>query len=153
VISIYRRSRKRIVLFLMRGGNGSQVRDMQSTDGHKKGDVRRVCVVCAREFWGNAMQRYCSSECRIKGQKALAKEYYLAVRKKKRVKTKCLVCGKEFECKIKERALYCSRACRDKAFKQRRKAGATDVIDGWVNNGEDESGSLELLMEFSKGKV
>lgn len=129
--------------------------DMRSTDGDKKGLVRRVCAVCKGEFWGNPMQKYCSSECREKATKEMAREYYHSTKSRERVLKKCCICGKEFESSASRNAMYCSAACKDKAYKRRRNSGATEVIRGWVSNESeiDEGGSVVLLEEFAKGKV
>lgn len=128
---------------------------LRGIEERPKGTVRKVCAVCQREYWGNPMQKYCSSECREKATKEMAREYYREGKKRGTVRATCEFCGREFECKVSKRATYCSRSCKDKAYKRRRNSGATEVIRGWVSNESeiDEGGSVVLLEEFAKGKV
>lgn len=110
--------------------------------GHRKGDTWRVCDVCGKGFWGNPMQRYCSSECRYESTKARARKYYRATKGLKPgdlITKKCVVCGREFQSLPSKKTRFCSSECREKAGRRtKRDPFAMSVIEEWVSGERGE---------------
>lgn len=75
--------------------------------------IKRVCPICNQEFTPtkehkNRKQKFCSKECWSKRNPPTVKS--------------CLICQKEFKTYSKEREskIYCSYACRNKAYTGRK---------------------------------
>jgi hypothetical protein len=91
-----------------------------------------ACKTCRREFLGAPAARYCSPECRKPAQQATA-----ARQQAKRVELRrwsieheglsCRTCGKPLTDRRRarwDRPNYCSDACRQRSYRQRRTEAA-----------------------------
>ena len=85
--------------------------------------LKRVCPYCGNAFYTcNNRQIYCpdtfiGTSCAVKANQARQKAYRAEERKSTLQKT-CAVCGRTFTAK-KVDALYCSAACKQKAYRRR----------------------------------
>lgn len=71
------------------------------------------CAYCGDEMPNAYGRRYCSQRC--------ANDAYMARRRDRQKEQRskvCPVCGKHFEAERKS-AVYCSRACKQKAYRRR----------------------------------
>lgn len=96
--------------------------------------VRRVCVICGREFLGNGNGKYCSRECRERGIERQRLEAYRKKASEEGETMKCPVCGKEFKRSIKRR-IYCSERCQRESRKketENKKKVAYEGIEGLI---------------------
>ena len=79
-----------------------------------------ICQCCGKEFKSKAnSQKYCSQECYGKARAARDK----ATREKRKEQAVCVVCGKTFKRKDKEK--ICSEECRKAARKVQEKVCKT----------------------------
>lgn len=73
-----------------------------------------ICPVCGETAYTfRSYQKYCSYDCKIKasGKRSNARK------KRPLTATKCAVCGETFT--ARDKALYCSNACRQRAYRMR----------------------------------
>ena len=93
------------------------------SEGRHSYILKRVCPYCGKVFYTrNKRQIYCpdtgcGSSCALKANKERRKELHAEECQKT-----CIVCGHTFTAK-KVDALYCSAACKQKAY--RRRVGKT----------------------------
>jgi predicted nucleic acid-binding Zn ribbon protein len=80
----------------------------------------RHCERCGTAFlpWprGGHPQRFCSSSCRLLAKRARGRQ-----RREPRPQTTCSICGTMFA-PNRATALYCSFNCKERAWRQRRRA-------------------------------
>jgi len=74
-----------------------------------------ICTICGNKFMsGSKNPKYCSIDCRTKGR---------GLEVWKDVKSKCIICGKEFDNRISEsgklKTHYCSKSCQSKHINQK----------------------------------
>lgn len=92
-------------------------------EGRQSYILKRVCPYCGEVFYTwNQRQIYCpdmgyGTSCVLKANIARQKELR-AVKRKSILQKTCVVCGGTFTAK-KVDALYCSAACKQKAYRRR----------------------------------
>lgn len=106
----------------------------QANDGKTHGRWLLVCEHCGRGFWSNRRHaRVCSDTCRQarhrarkpKARRADVAAAALETKRLQRHDKTCAVCGAPFSVDgTQTAALYCGAACRQKAYRQRQRAGA-----------------------------
>lgn len=80
--------------------------------------VKRICIVCHKEFDGTPKAKYCSKTCHEERKKAKRKEKWQLV-KDKNIYT-CKICGKEYTRDASHYSYdFCSKTC-SKEFARRK---------------------------------
>jgi hypothetical protein len=82
------------------------------------GSHKNTCVWCGRIFYSSHPAKYCSYYCVNDASIERQKE-----RRAKRLKKNCASCGIEFTVKRSD-ALYCSSACKQRAYRLHKAGGA-----------------------------
>ena len=125
--------------------------DVRSAAERRMGAVWRVCEVCHREFIGNAVQKYCSRECREIGDKRRIEALKAKRGGEKEEERVCPVCGKAFKCSAGKVKIYCSRRCKDrKTGRKTEDAGAEETIWEWL---KEKTGGTDGKRDFRGDRI